>query len=652
MSDASTRPAASAPTVVIAPDGALPGWAAGLDGAVTLAPEAPDLADALADAGCVLIDAAVNAPLTVARRARTLAPPVQVILVASRERSGELERALLFTPGLGEPWVAAPEETGRDLVRRATEITRQRRVHARTLDRVSGVTAMVHRTGDLSRRLSDQYLATVLEMLPEPVLALDEDDSILFVNPEGAAVFGIDVTGSPAGLADRLRPADPAELQALLDRGDQGVARGQLRLRGGASGERIYDAVVARVPSERPVRALVLHDVTERVHAQDALAELAAEQTAVLGNLAEGVIIVGMDERIYFVNDAAARIHGVEHLSVPVAEWAEKYNLRTLDGEPYPADQLPLARALREGQTVREAEWLVRRPDGSLVHAQGSAAPVVDHRGRMRGAVLTVRDVTDQRHREAERDRLLQERDEALAELKEVMHHRSRFYASMSHELRTPINAIIGYNDLLTDGIYGPVPDAQRAALDRSRRAAGHLLDLVNDVLDLSKLEAGKLAVELEPVNVKALIRDLEATMAPLARTRDVRLTFHFDEHCDRSLRTDPRRLGQIMLNLLSNAIRFGAGSPVDVRCFRGPDGGGVRIEVQDRGPGVDPDRLADIFDEFVQLGDAEEGTGLGLPIARALARTLGGDVTVESTPGAGSTFTVALPEIPPKPGA
>jgi PAS domain S-box-containing protein len=631
--------------VVVAADGTEPAWAERLGERATFAPGDPALSDALNEAEALLIDAGVEAPLSLARRARRLAPQLQLVFVATPGQRVDVERAMRFTPGLGEPWVVDPGEVAPELVRQAAEITRQRRSHARTLDRVSGRVSMLQRPPDHPRRLSDQYLATLLEMLPEPVLALDEDGAILFANPEGASAFGLERgNGEVVGLVARLNPSDPSMLEAMLARSEQGVVRGQLRLRGSGQHERIYDAVIARVPSERPVRAMVLHDVTDQVRAQEALADLAAERTAVLGNIAEGVIIVDGTGRITFVNEAAARIHGVEYVGLVPEEWPEKYNLLTVDGEPFPADQLPLTRAFRDHETVHDAEWLIRRPDGVVVHAQGSAAPVVHQDGTTAGAVLTVRDVSEQRRREVERERLLEERDRALDELRAAMAHRSRFYASMSHELRTPINAIIGYNELLMDEVYGPVPDSQREALERVRRAARHLLELVNDVLDLSKIEAGKLTIEPEPVDVQALIADLQATMEPLARSHDVEIRFHFDDDCGRPVRTDPRRLRQIVMNLLSNAIRYGEGAPVDVRCERTD---GVRIAVQDHGPGIAEDRLADIFDEFVQLGESSSegtGTGLGLAIARAIARSLGGDVRAESVPGEGSTFTVDLP--------
>jgi PAS domain S-box-containing protein len=628
---------------VVSANGMVPAWAEDLGGVPAFAVADPALVEALPGIEAVLIDAGVEAPLSLARRVRQHAPEIQVVLVAGIRQAEELRRTMLFTPGLGEPWIVTPGETDPALVQEAAKITRQRRSHARTLDRLSGRVALLQRSDAQPRRLSNQYLITLLEMLPEPVFALDEEDYILFANPVAMAAFGLEPPGvEKKTIHDLTGPADRGVLASMLAAVGRGVVRGQLRLRHADGGERIYDAVVAPVASERPVRAMVLHDVTDQVRTHDALTELAAQRTTVLANIADGVILADESGRITFTNDAAARIHGADHVGISQEDWQEAYGLLKLDGDPYPADELPLARALRDNETIRDAEWLIRRPDGTTVHAQGSAAPVVDVEGRLVGAVLTVRDVTEQRRREAEREQALAERDHALDELRNAMRHRSRFYASMSHELRTPINAIIGYNELLTEEVYGEVPAEQRAALERIRRAARHLLDLVNDVLDLSKIEAGKIQIEREPVQIGALIRDLAATMEPLAGTYDVELRFNIDAACEATFNTDPRRIRQIVLNLISNAIRYGAGKPVEVRCHSDT---GLRISVQDHGPGIEADRIEDIFDEFVQLGGSEEGgTGLGLAISRAIARALDGDVVVQSEPGQGSTFTLTLP--------
>ncbi len=232
---------------------------------------------------------------------------------------------------------------------------------------------------------------------------------------------------------------------------------------------------------------------------------------------------------------------------------------------------------------------------------------------------------------------------ERQGELEQAMGVRNRFYASMSHELRTPINAVIGYSTLMIDNIYGPLNEKQREGLQRTLRAARHLLELVNDVLDLSKIEAGKIELTLAPVNIANLIDDLFVTVRPLADEHGTSLSFVRPEQ-DISIVTDPRRVRQILLNLLSNAIKFGKQKPIRVEC-RPLDGGGVTISVIDEGEGISDDDQQRIFEEFVQVSPHQQmGTGLGLPISRRLATLLDGTLEVTSTPDKGSVFTLQLP--------
>jgi signal transduction histidine kinase len=230
------------------------------------------------------------------------------------------------------------------------------------------------------------------------------------------------------------------------------------------------------------------------------------------------------------------------------------------------------------------------------------------------------------------------------AELERAIGSRNRFYASMSHELRTPINAVLGYTTLLLDEIYGPITEKQANSLRRVEKAAQHLLELVNDVLDLSKIEAGKIDLSVEKVTFPMLIEDLFVSVRPLADERSTPLSVHHEDG-DHTITTDPRRVRQIVLNLLSNAIKFGNAKPVEVTT-RGLEDGGVDIEVRDHGVGIAAENLSRIFDEFVQLESTrEQGTGLGLPISRRLAVLLGGRLSVQSTPGVGSSFVLSLPQ-------
>jgi PAS domain S-box-containing protein len=229
-------------------------------------------------------------------------------------------------------------------------------------------------------------------------------------------------------------------------------------------------------------------------------------------------------------------------------------------------------------------------------------------------------------------------------ELEKAITARSRFYASMSHELRTPINAILGYNTLLLDHIYGPLNEKQSQGVRRAHKAAKHLLELVNDVLDLSKIEAGKIELQLQAVAFPTVIEDLFVTVRPLADERRSELSLLVEAE-PRKIVTDPRRVRQILLNLLSNAIKFGNGNPIHV-VYRAVDDGGVQIDVVDHGVGIAPEDIPKIFDEFVQLQKThiEQGTGLGLPISNRLATLLNGRLGVESVPGEGSTFRLTLP--------
>jgi PAS domain S-box-containing protein len=286
-----------------------------------------------------------------------------------------------------------------------------------------------------------------------------------------------------------------------------------------------------------------------------------------------------------------------------------------------------------------------------------ATASCLDVRGK-RTYTLIVRDISERRRAEqalkeqadslakamSELKALNDELGERQSELERAMAARSRFYASMSHELRTPINAVLGYSTLLLENIYGPLNEKQAEGISRTHKAAKHLLELVNDVLDLSKIEAGKIDLRLQPVQFPLLIEDLFVTVRPLADQYGSPLALQH-EGDPLKVVSDPRRVRQILLNLLSNAIKFGRGKPIHVHS-KPTDDGGIVVEVRDEGEGIAPTDLEKIFDEFVQLGKTQltEGTGLGLPISRRLADMLQGSLDVESEVGTGSVFRLTLP--------
>jgi signal transduction histidine kinase len=223
---------------------------------------------------------------------------------------------------------------------------------------------------------------------------------------------------------------------------------------------------------------------------------------------------------------------------------------------------------------------------------------------------------------------------------------KSEFLAVMSHELRTPLNAIGGYAELLEMGIRGPVTEQQREDLGRIQRSQRHLLGLVNEVLNYAKLETGSVRYDVADVVMCEALAGAEGLVAPQARARGLALAAA-ECPADVVVRADPEKLRQVLVNLLSNAVKFTApGGRIAVMCAA--DGTRVRVGVQDSGIGIAADQLERIFEPFVQvradLTRPHEGAGLGLAISRDLARGMGGDLTVESVLGSGSTFTVTLP--------
>lgn len=389
--------------------------------------------------------------------------------------------------------------------------------------------------------------------------------------------------------------------------------------------------------------------------------ESEARFSEIVGSAMDAIIAFDANGRITLFNTSAEQMFGT------TAEAATQNDVRAYFPDQIRQDVLDDV-CERTNRSAESAEGNLREADAMMSfrarRASGEEFPVeltascLDARGK-RTYTLIVRDVSERKAAELE----LKEQAESLAramtelkglndelaerqtELERAMAARSRFYASMSHELRTPINAVLGYSTLLLENIYGPLNEKQAEGITRTHKAAKHLLELVNDVLDLSKIEAGKIDLRLQPVSFPALLEDLFVTVRPLADQYGSSLSI---EHTGEPMKvvSDPRRLRQILLNLLSNAIKFGRGKPIRVQSKPREDGGLV-LEVIDQGEGIAPADRDKIFDEFVQLGKTQltEGTGLGLPISRRLAEMLKGQLAVESEVGQGSTFRLTLPQ-------
>jgi signal transduction histidine kinase len=244
--------------------------------------------------------------------------------------------------------------------------------------------------------------------------------------------------------------------------------------------------------------------------------------------------------------------------------------------------------------------------------------------------------------------RLFDEIQDKNRQLQMASENKSQFVSSMSHELRTPLNAIIGLTEMMVKNAARFGTEKAQEPLQRVNRAGTHLLGLINQVLDLSKIEAGKLELNPQTVQLAPLINDVIGTAGQLAEQNKNRLVVDAQENLG-ALTVDPMRLRQILLNLLSNACKFTKEGEVRLRARRVANGGNwIECAVADTGIGMTAEQQAKLFEEFSQADATTAqrfgGTGLGLAITRKLARMMGGDVTVTSEPGKGSVFTVRLP--------
>ena len=377
--------------------------------------------------------------------------------------------------------------------------------------------------------------------------------------------------------------------------------------------------------------------MSERRSSSDRRRNRTEEQRRLRGiveRLADGIVVVDEEGVIRFANPAAEALFGR----------VESQLVGTELGFPVVV-----------GET---AEIEVVRPGGETVTAELRIVDAAWTGDGMTARLVSLRDITD-RKRAADRERQLERERAARAEAEAASQAKSEFLAMMSHELRTPLNAVIGYAELLDLGIAGPLTGDQRHQLSRIRTSGRHLLGLVNEVLDLAKIEAGRLSVNAG----FGRAGDAADAALSLVQTRADEKGIRFVGEClgdsDAVYQGDEDRVRQILVNLLSNAVKFTeAGGSVALECgtIEQPDAEArvrshpkwVYLRVRDTGIGIPTEQLPLIFDPFVQ-GESghtrsNDGSGLGLTISRRLARLMGGDVTVRSTPGNGSVFTLWLP--------
>ncbi|WP_420126825.1 PAS domain S-box protein [Longimicrobium sp.] len=491
---------------------------------------------------------------------------------------------------------------------------------------------------------NEQRYRALVEADPDGVVIIDSSSTILAVNPAMSRIFGYrpeQMVGKPLTvlMPHRLREGHMRGTRRYLLTGErsipwQGVQVPAMRRDGTEFpveinfGEYVSDG--------RKVFAGFMTDITERRKAEEAL-RFKTTLLQAQNHVAIDGILVSHESRVLSMNRRYAEIFNVpDELQAPdrCVEMFQWVCLQARDPQAYHGT---IERLRGDFDTVYRDE--VPLADGRVLDRYSS--PLRSEEGEVYGRIWTVRDITERKQFE-----------QALKQAKEAAEAangaKSEFLSRMSHELRTPMNSILGFGQLLQR--YG-LPPEQSRSVDHILKAGRHLLNLINEVLEIARIEANQQQLSLEPVHVATLLNEALALVRPTAEQRPVQLAVHAPHGTDAYVHADQQRLMQVMLNLLSNAIKYNrAGGAVQflAQPAEGTDGKPfLALGVRDTGPGIPADRLGELFVAFSRLGAERsgiEGTGLGLALSRRLVEVMGGQLRVESTVGEGSTFWVELP--------
>jgi PAS domain S-box-containing protein len=513
------------------------------------------------------------------------------------------------------------------------------------------------RIAELERQLEDARIAgdalaeneqryrALVNADPDGVVIIDSDSTILAVNPAMTRMFGYraeQMVGKPLTVLMplRLRGAHLTGTRRYLLTGErsipwQGVQVPALRRDGTEFPVEInfgeYKA------DGRKVFAGFLSDITERRRAEEAL-RFKTTLLQAQNDVAIDGILVSHQGRVLSMNGRYAEIFNVpEELRAP-ERCVEMFQFASAQAKEPETYRATIARLREDFETVYRDE--VALADGRVLDRY--SAPLKGAEGEVYGRIWMVRDITERKRFE----HALEEAKEAAEAANEA---KSEFLSRMSHELRTPMNSILGFGQLLQR--HG-LPQEQARSVEHILKAGRHLLNLINEVLEIARIEANQQQLSLEPVHAASLLNEALALVRPTAEQRPVQLALHAPQGTDAYVRADQQRLMQVLLNLLSNAIKYNRpGGTVELlaRPAAGADGDApfLAIGVRDTGPGIPADRLGELFVAFSRLGAERsgiEGTGLGLALSKRLVEVMGGRLRVESTVGEGSTFWIELP--------
>ena len=527
----------------------------------------------------------------------------------------------------------------------------EERVAARTADLEQANATLISK---------EEETRSVVEHMEDCVVTTDENGIILSTNPVIEKIFGYtrdEVIGQDVGILmaepHRSKHVGYMVRYRLTGQGQEyvsgahgiGIGREVEGLHKNGEPIALYLAVSEYFVGGKRYFTGLLRDIRERKQAEQALRGSEQRLRAIVDNMAAFVGEMTPDGILVEINRTALEVGGLQSQDV-IGKRLEETWWFSHSPEVSARTRDDIERALR-GQIVRH-DLDVRIAGGSLMTIDFMLVPVYDTDGRVVKLIPSGVDIS-------ERMRILKDLEQARLEAEQANRAKSTFLAAMSHEIRTPMNGVIGMADVLQQT---SLSGHQMEMVNLIRESAFALLDIIDDILDFSKIEAGKLEIEREPMSVMDVVEKACSTLESLAARKNVELTLFIDPAIPEEVLGDALRLRQVLVNLTNNAIKFSSGqqqpSRVSVRALlaeHGPDQMTVEFRITDNGIGMNEETLARIFTSFTQ-GDASTtrrygGSGLGLAISHHLVELMGGEITVQSMPGKGSTFTVRLPFTP-----